>query len=281
MDIKLLQTFLSVAETENFHRSADRLNITQAAVSSRIRALEAELGVELFLRGQGGTQLSRAGKQLRPYAQQMLASWQQVANTIGHQFSNRISLRIGSQLSIWDPLLVELTIWIEETLGKLPLTLNFDHESNAIELVRKQIVDLTITDEAAKGMRLTSVSLPPEQMILVADRPCQFSDTDLPLFINFQLGSQYEAAVFDLLGDRSGHIFLGNTTMGLHYLYRRGGMAFCPHRMVADDLQKKRLFPVTGIADFALNYYAVYDPNSASASLIEQVLPGLLHISKT
>ncbi len=233
----------------------------------------------LFLRGAGGTRLSEAGLYLRPYAEQILANWQQITGSIGRRFTNRLPLRIGCQLSIWDPLLVELTIWTEQTLGKLPLTLNFDHENNAIELVKKQVLDLTVCNEPAPGTRLETVPLPPERMILVADRTCRTSDPDLPLFINFQLGPQYDAALSDFPGERPGHIFLSNAAMGIDYLRRRGGMAYCPHRLVADALARGRLFEVAGARDFDLDRYAVYDPQGASAELVKQILPGLLEVA--
>jgi len=275
MDFKLLTTFLAVADTESFHRAAERLNITQAAVSSRIRALEDELDVDLFLRGAGGTRLSDAGTYLRPLAGQMLANWQQIAGSIGRRFADRLALRIGCQLSIWDDLLVELTVWAEQSLGKLPLTLNFDHESNAIDLVRRQVLDLTITHEIAHGTRLETVPLPPERMVLVADRPCRAGDADLPLFLNFRLGPQYDAVTADLPGDGSGHFFLSNATMGFAYLMRRGGMAWCPLRMAAEALANGQLFEVAEADSFELDRFAVYDPQGPAAALVEQVLPGL------
>lgn len=279
MDLKLLTTFLAVAETDSFHRAADRLNITQAAVSSRIRALEEDLDVDLFVRGAGGTRLSEAGTYLRPLAEQMLANWQQVSASIGRRFTDRLALRIGCQLSIWDMLLVDLSIWAEQTLGKLPLTLNFDHESNAVDLVRRQGLDLTITHERAHGTRLESVPLPPDEMVLVADRPCHVRDPDPPLFLNFQLGPQYDAVTADLLGDRPGHFFLSNANMGLAYLHRRGGMAFCPRHLISGDLAEGRLHEVEGAAPFGLDRFAVYDPQGAAAALVEQVLPGLMDVA--
>lgn len=280
MDLKLLTTFQAVADTGSFHRAAERLNITQAAVSSRIRALEGALDAELFLRGVGGTRLSEAGAHLRPLAEQMLANWQQISGSIGRRYSNRLALRIGCQLSIWDDLLVELAIWTEQTLGKLPLTLNFDHEHNAIDLVRRQTLDLTITHERAHGTKLETLPLPPDHIVLVADRPCAIQDPDLPLFLNFQLGPHYDAATSGLLTNRSGHFFLSNATMGIAYLKRRGGMAYCPERLVADDLEEKQLHEVAGAEAFDLDRFAVYDPAGPSAALVEQVLPGLAECAR-
>lgn len=56
-----LRVFLSAARTLNFSRSAERLNITQSAVSKHIGALEERLGVALFKRLPNGLRLTHAG----------------------------------------------------------------------------------------------------------------------------------------------------------------------------------------------------------------------------
>jgi len=273
MDEKLLQTFLAVAEAQSFHGAAKRLNVTQAAVSARVRALEEAVGVALFERGPGGTRLSEAGVQLRPQAEQLLGQWAQVRAGLGRQFAGRIALRLGCQLSIWDPLLVDLTIWAEETLDKLPLSLNFDHDSNALDMVRDGVVDLVITGERPAGQRLESVVLPPEKLSLVASEPCSMNDVELPLFLNLQLGPEYDAAVREQLGDRSGHLFLGNALMALRYLQRKGGMTFLPERL------KDELHPVRHCQSFEIPRIAVFDPHGSSADLVRQIIPGLVEIT--
>lgn len=270
-----MKTFLAVAEAESFHQAAARLNITQAAVSSRIRALEDVLEAELFLRGPGGTRLSLAGEYLRPQAEQMLAMWDQVKTGIRQQFTDRIALRLGCELSIWDELLTDLTIWAEEHLGKLPLTLNFDHERDPVELVRSRLVDMSITSAPPTNRHLTCEALPPERMILVADRACALSDVDLPLFLNLQLGPVYDAEVKRQLGDRSGHLFLGNAGMGLSYLLRRGGMAFFPRRMVQKPIAQGALHVIDGAEPFDLPRHVIYDPAAPVAAVVAQILPGL------
>lgn len=62
MELWQLRTFRVVAETLNFTRAAERLHLTQSAVSHQIKALERELGEPLFIRTKRGVKLSQAGK---------------------------------------------------------------------------------------------------------------------------------------------------------------------------------------------------------------------------
>ena len=62
MEMSQLRTFRVVAETLNFTRAAERLGLTQSAVSHQIKALEEELGEPLFIRAKRGVKLSPAGQ---------------------------------------------------------------------------------------------------------------------------------------------------------------------------------------------------------------------------
>jgi DNA-binding transcriptional LysR family regulator len=55
MDLRRLETFLAVAESGSFTTAADRLHTVQSNVSEHVRQLETELGVQLLVRGRGGT----------------------------------------------------------------------------------------------------------------------------------------------------------------------------------------------------------------------------------
>ncbi|RJT40443.1 LysR family transcriptional regulator [Mesorhizobium waimense] len=61
MDIRTLACFVAVAEDLHFRRAADRMNLTQPSLSQRIRALEIEIGAELFERDRRGVALTPAG----------------------------------------------------------------------------------------------------------------------------------------------------------------------------------------------------------------------------
>lgn len=66
-----LRCFLTVAETLNFARAAERLNITQPAVTHQIRSLEEELNVKLFRRSTRSVELTQAGIVFLDDAQKM------------------------------------------------------------------------------------------------------------------------------------------------------------------------------------------------------------------
>src|SRR5215468_10989405 len=72
MEMSQLRTFRAVAEALNFTRAAERLHLTQSAVSHQIKALEQELGEPLFIRAKRGVKLSEAGKVALDHARRVL-----------------------------------------------------------------------------------------------------------------------------------------------------------------------------------------------------------------
>src|ERR1700723_3725845 len=65
MEFRHIRSFLSVAETLHFGRSAQLLNLSQPALSLQIKALEDELGIQLLSRNRQGTALTAAGQAFR------------------------------------------------------------------------------------------------------------------------------------------------------------------------------------------------------------------------
>jgi DNA-binding transcriptional LysR family regulator len=65
MELRQISTFLSVAETLHFGRSARLLNLSQPALSLQVKALEDELGIQLLSRNRQGTMLTEAGQAFR------------------------------------------------------------------------------------------------------------------------------------------------------------------------------------------------------------------------
>ena len=72
MDLRALRYFIVVAEELNITRAAERLNMSQPPLSSQIRGLEEELGVQLFIRGKRRLTITDAGTHLYRRAKQIL-----------------------------------------------------------------------------------------------------------------------------------------------------------------------------------------------------------------
>ncbi|GGN58014.1 LysR family transcriptional regulator [Streptomyces albiflavescens] len=86
-----LQYFVAVAETRHFTRAADLVHVAQPSLSQQIKALERELGADLFLRARGNITLTDAGEALLPLARRILAD----ADTARHEVQELAQLRSG------------------------------------------------------------------------------------------------------------------------------------------------------------------------------------------
>ena len=82
LNIELLRCFLAVTECKSFTAAGARLHRSQSAISVRIQKLEAVLGQQLFERTSRCVKLTRQGEQLLPYAKKLLASNDELVNTL-------------------------------------------------------------------------------------------------------------------------------------------------------------------------------------------------------
>lgn len=78
MDEKDLQIFLTLAETGNLTRTAEKLYLAQPTLSKRLQNIEAELGVPLFLRSKHGVTLTPAGETARETIQKTVDSFDEL-----------------------------------------------------------------------------------------------------------------------------------------------------------------------------------------------------------
>lgn len=89
IDFLGLEAFLSIAERGSFQRAAAHLNLSQTAISHRMRKLEEELGLKLFARTTREVTLTRAGIDFMPKAQKAIAELEQSFDELKQQGAKR------------------------------------------------------------------------------------------------------------------------------------------------------------------------------------------------
>lgn len=111
MDVHLrnLRYFVAVADELHFTRAAERLHVSQPALSKQVRQLERELRFPLFRRDRRRVELSDAGNALLPVARQLLAEWDEGLKAAAERASEEGKvLRVGFQTSVGGGLYQEI-----------------------------------------------------------------------------------------------------------------------------------------------------------------------------
>ena len=119
MELYQLRGFVAVAELEHLTRAAERLHLSQPALSAQIKALEDELGVQLFERNPAGMTLTAAGKQLLPEAARVLedaAALHGRARAIQGEVAGHV--RVGT---LADPEFIRLADFLARATERFPL----------------------------------------------------------------------------------------------------------------------------------------------------------------
>jgi len=95
-----LRYFIAVAEELGFTRAAERLFVSQPALSKQIRVLEKQLGGALFERDRRAVRLTAVGEALLPHARAVLAAWQGAETAVEEaKTAGRCALVIGMSTS--------------------------------------------------------------------------------------------------------------------------------------------------------------------------------------
>ena len=89
MDLRDLKTFLHLAESRHFGRSARAMHVSPSTLSRQIQRLEEDLGQPLFVRDNRTVTLTEAGEELRVFAQQTLLQYQQLRH---HRSARAVAL---------------------------------------------------------------------------------------------------------------------------------------------------------------------------------------------
>jgi len=118
MDLTQLRAFVTVAREGNLTRAAERLHLTQPAVSLQIKALQVSLDLNLFTRTPTGMALTDDGAKLLPYAERVMASVAEFREGVSALHTTLSgSLSIGT---ILDPEFIRLGAFLKRLVETYP-----------------------------------------------------------------------------------------------------------------------------------------------------------------
>lgn len=121
MDLRHLRAFVAVFEERNITQAAERLHITQSALSVTIRQLEQELAAPLFARQARGVEVTEAARLLYPRAVKLLGEAQGIARLFVAA-AERASLRLGIEPGIGAAAVAEFLALVHRVLPQVQLS---------------------------------------------------------------------------------------------------------------------------------------------------------------
>jgi DNA-binding transcriptional LysR family regulator len=167
MDLSDLHIFRSVVQAGGVTRAAERLNRVQSNVTTRVRQLEAELGVKLFIREGKRLQLSPPGQLMLAYADRLLNLAQEAREAL-HDEKPRGLLRLGAMESTAS---VRLPVPLNEYLRRFPdvtLELSTGNPQGMSTALLNGEIDAAIVAEPLPDEPFEKVPLYDEELVLVA-----------------------------------------------------------------------------------------------------------------
>lgn len=244
MNLRFVEAFLWVARLKSVTRAAEKLCLTQSAVSSRISTLEEELGVPLIDRRERHFRLTHSGSRFLVFAERLLEIQRELKNEIGTPEPQAMTVRIGGIESVLHTWLIPLVDYLRQNQPHVEFELTVEMSPVITEQLRRGSLDLAFAATPVSGEGIRSQEIPPLEMVFVGRR----ADADgtrwtLPEILardvlTFQRGSQPHVALVELIrksGLESGRIHTISSISALVRMVESGfGFATLPYAAVVN-----------------------------------------------
>jgi DNA-binding transcriptional LysR family regulator len=159
IDLRSLDAFTLIARLGSFRAAADKLAVTQPAISTRVAALEQALGVELFERTGRRAVLTPKGREMLAYAERMLELRGAMRVAADEQAAATGRLNIGGSDTLvhtWLPALIKR---INERFPRLTLDIQVDLKPAMLTALASRKLDIAFITEPVDDASLTCVPI--------------------------------------------------------------------------------------------------------------------------
>jgi DNA-binding transcriptional LysR family regulator len=259
MDINQVRTFLEVAGSGSFILAAQRMHLTQTAVSARIRMLEQQLGRHLFVRNKSGARLTLAGERFMRHATKMVQLWERARQQVALPPGRKDGVSIGCELSLWHPLLADWLIWMNRFCPEIALRAEVDSPARLLDGVRDGSLDVAVLYNPPQRAGLVNELLAEEKLIMVTSSADGKLHSDQYIYVDW--GPSFAAnlqAAYPELSSAPASVSVSLGPLALIYLLSVGGAGYFRIGPAQPFLDSGRLRRVKDAPEFSHSAYAVY-----------------------
>jgi DNA-binding transcriptional LysR family regulator len=274
MDIAVARTFLEILKTGSFVAAAAHLNITQTAVSARIRVLEEQLGRTLFVRNKAGAKLTPAGQQFHRFATTLVQVWESAERAVAAPLGRDQMVTLGAELSLWSPLLTQWQLWMRREWPAVGISIRIESAEHLIEQVQDGSLDVAVVYGLPRRPGLITELLFEERLILVrALRGGQeFGVTDhVDVFWGDDFDASYCAAFPE---EPRPMVSISHGPLALDYILAAGGSGYFREGFVKPYVADGLVAPVPDSPAFSYSASMVHS-TKAEDGMIDTIRSGL------
>ena len=171
MDFKELETFIKLIEYGTYSLTAKSLFISQPTVTTRIQALEDELGVTLLKRSGKGYRPTEAGNVLAGYAGRMLQIQDECQKTLSRMGDNKaMTLRVVTT-ALGTYILPDVSKKFKEHYPETKLFFSINNTSEALDSLKNESVDAVLAPlslDTEKSNEFNFINVGHDTLVLVA-----------------------------------------------------------------------------------------------------------------
>ncbi len=168
MDFEQLKTFLEVCRQRSFSRAAEKLLVTQPAISAQIRSLENEIGARLFDRDGGKVTFTAAGRVFEPFAEHCLECYSHIMVTLGELHRSprgEISIAANEATSLY--VLPTVFAQFKRLYTRVGLSITRAERSRTLESILNREVDFGVVSLPVQDARLLVDMIHRDELVLV------------------------------------------------------------------------------------------------------------------
>ena len=274
MDISLARTFLEISRCGSFVAAAERLHVTQAAITARIQNLESQLNCTLFIRNRSGARLTADGEAFLTHATQMTQAWDNAQRDLPLLKGFSDVLHIGGEASLATPLILQWVRALRQHIPEHSVRAEIADSSTLMQRVEQGTLDaaLVYRPEYLPGLQVEELLEEKLVQVCLPDQP------DPYVYIDWgeEFRRQHDAA---LPRKARAPVTFNLGPLALQYILESGGSGYFRSRVVQHYLQTGMLQRVAMAPEFSFPTYLVYS-RQRNSEVLDQALQTLRELAR-